>query len=151
LAYADDVNLIGRSTGWLNDAVVQKVEGANEVGLRINEEKTKYMINTRNKVRFRNEKHLQICIYEFERVGEFKYLGSIITENSDNNTEIKARIIARNRSHYSVLPPLRSKAVSRTTKIRKYKTIIRPVVLYGSEAWCLTANDEKNLRIWERC
>jgi hypothetical protein len=24
------------------------------------------------------------------------------------------------------------------------------VVLYGSEAWCLTANDEKNLHIWER-
>jgi len=50
LAYADDVNLIGRSTGRLNDAVVQLEEGANEVGLRINEEKTKYMINTRNKV-----------------------------------------------------------------------------------------------------
>jgi hypothetical protein len=45
---------------------------------------------------------------------------------------------------------LRSKAVSRTTKIGMYKTIIRPVVLYGSEAWCLTADDEKNLRIWER-
>ena len=29
-------------------------------------------------------------------------------------------------------------------------SIIRPVVLYGSEAWCLTANDEKNLCIWER-
>jgi len=26
---------------------------------------------------------------------------------------------------------------------------MRPVVLYGSEAWCLTANDEENLRIWE--
>jgi hypothetical protein len=25
-----------------------------------------------------------------------------------------------------------------------------PVVLYGSEAWCLTANDEKNLSIWEK-
>ena len=24
------------------------------------------------------------------------------------------------------------------------------MVLYGSEAWCLTANDEKNLLIWER-
>jgi len=55
-----------------------------------------------------------------------------------------------NRSYYSVLPLLRSKAVTRTTKIRMYKTIIRPVVLYGSEALCLTANDEKNLRIWER-
>ena len=31
-----------------------------------------------------------------------------------------------------------------------YKTIIRPVVLYGSEAWCLTANGEKNLCGWER-
>jgi len=57
---------------------------------------------------------------------------------------------AGNRSYYSVLPLLRSKAISRTTKIRLYTTIIRPVVQYGSEAWCLTANDEKNLRIWER-
>jgi len=52
------------------------------------------MINTRNKVHFRNEKHIQIYNYEFERVGEFKYFESIITENSDNNTEIKARIMA---------------------------------------------------------
>jgi len=54
-----------------------------------------------------------------------------------------------NRSYYSVLSLLRSKALSKTTKLRIYKTIIRPVVLYGSEAWCLTANDEKNLHIWE--
>ena len=43
LAYADDVNLIGTSTGRLNDGVVQMEEGANKVGLRINEDKTKYM------------------------------------------------------------------------------------------------------------
>jgi len=67
-------------------------EGANKVGLRINEQKTKYMINTRNKVHFRNEKHLQVYNYKSERVAEFKYLGSLITENSDNNTDIKARI-----------------------------------------------------------
>ena len=36
LAYADDVNLIGRSTGQLKDAMVQTEEEANEVGLRIN-------------------------------------------------------------------------------------------------------------------
>ena len=101
------------------------------MGLRINEEKTKYMINTGKKVHFRNEKHLQVYNCEFERVGEFKYLGSLITENSDNNTGIKARIMAGNRSFYSVLPLLRSKVLSRTTKIRMYKTITRPVVLCG--------------------
>jgi len=37
LVYTDDVNLIGRNNGRLNDAVVQMEEGANEVGLRINE------------------------------------------------------------------------------------------------------------------
>jgi hypothetical protein len=31
-----------------------------------------------------------------------------------------------------------------------YRTIIRPVVTCGSETWCLTANDETSLRIWER-
>ena len=56
-------------------------------------------------------------------MGEVKYLGSLITENSDNNTDIKARIMAGNRSYYSVLPLLRSKAVFRTTKIRMHKTI----------------------------
>jgi len=69
---------------------------------------------------------------------------------SDNNTDIKARIMAGNMSYYSVLPLLSSKAVSRTTKIRMYKTIIRPVVLCGSEAWCLTTNDKESLRIRER-
>ena len=107
LAYADDVNLIGRSTGRLKDAVVQMEEGANEVGLRISEDKTKYMTNTRNKVLLgiRN-----IYKYIFERVGEFKYLESLVTENSDNNSDIKARIMAGNRSYYSVLTPVEIKS-----------------------------------------
>jgi len=58
--------------------------------------------------------------------------------------------MAGNRSYYSVLPLLRSKAISRTTKIGMYRTITRSVVLCGSEARCSTANDEKNLRVWER-
>jgi hypothetical protein len=28
--------------------------------------------------------------------------------------------------------------------------MIRPVVTCGSETWCLTANDERSLRTWER-
>jgi hypothetical protein len=31
-----------------------------------------------------------------------------------------------------------------------YKTLIRPVVLYGSESWTLTKTDEEKLRISER-
>jgi len=31
-----------------------------------------------------------------------------------------------------------------------YKTTIRPVVMYSSETWTLTAKNENNLRIFER-
>jgi len=57
-------------------------------------------------------------------VGELTYIGSIITEINVNNTDIKARTMAGYRSYYSVLPLLRSKALSKKTKIRMYKIII---------------------------
>jgi hypothetical protein len=34
-------------------------------------------------------------------------------------------------------------------KIRIYKTIILPVVLYGSETWSLTLREEHRLRVFE--
>jgi hypothetical protein len=33
---------------------------------------------------------------------------------------------------------------------RIYRSIIRPVVMYGAETWCLAANDRKSLEVWVR-
>jgi hypothetical protein len=41
-----------------------------------------------------------------------------------------------------------SPAVKRC-KVRIYKTIILPVVLYGSETWSLTIREEHKLRVFE--
>jgi hypothetical protein len=35
-------------------------------------------------------------------------------------------------------------------KIRIYKTIIRPVVLYGSETWAITGKMASSLMTWKR-
>jgi len=40
--------------------------------------------------------------------------------------------------------------LSRATKIILYKTLIRPVVTYGAEAWTLTEKEEKVVLIFER-
>jgi hypothetical protein len=40
--------------------------------------------------------------------------------------------------------------LSRATKIIVYKTLIRPVVSYGAEAWTSTKKEEKALLIFER-
>jgi hypothetical protein len=44
LAYADDIDIVGRSQAAVRDAYLALEEEAAKVGLRINEQKTKYMI-----------------------------------------------------------------------------------------------------------
>jgi len=39
--------------------------------------------------------------------------------------------------------------LSRKLKIKIYRTIILPVVLYGCEAWSLTLREERKLRVFE--
>jgi hypothetical protein len=42
-----------------------------------------------------------------------------------------------------------SHLLSKNVKIRIYKTIILPVVLYGCEPWCLTLREENMLRVFK--
>jgi hypothetical protein len=44
---------------------------------------------------------------------------------------------------------LSSRLLSKITKIRVYRTIILPVVLYGCETWSLTLREEQRLRVFE--
>ena len=42
-----------------------------------------------------------------------------------------------------------SRFLSKNLKIRVYRTIILPVVLYGCEAWLLILREERKLRVFE--
>ena len=44
---------------------------------------------------------------------------------------------------------LSSSLLSKNLKIRIYRTIILPVVLYGCETWSLTLREERRLRVFE--
>jgi hypothetical protein len=44
---------------------------------------------------------------------------------------------------------LSSPLLSKKVKIRIYKTIILPVVVYGCETWSLTLREEHRLRVFE--
>ena len=45
---------------------------------------------------------------------------------------------------------LQSKLISKKTKMKLYKALIRPVVVYGSECWVLTENIKQKLLVFER-
>jgi hypothetical protein len=44
---------------------------------------------------------------------------------------------------------LPSRLISKNLKIKIYKTVILPVVLYGCETWSLTFREEHRLRVFE--
>ena len=85
----------------------------------------------------------------FGRVEEFKYLGTTLTIQNSIREEIKSRLRSGNACYHSVQNLLSSRLLSRILKIKIYRTIIFPVVLYGCEAWSLTLREERKLRAFE--
>jgi hypothetical protein len=65
--------------------------------------------------------------------------------------EVKSRLKLGNACYHSVQNLLSSSLLSKNLKIKIYRTIIFPVVLYGCETWSLTLRDERRLveeNIW---
>jgi len=63
--------------------------------------------------------------------------------------EIKRRLKSGNACCHSVQNRLSSSLLSKNLKIKIYRTIILPVVLYGCETWSLTLWEERRLRVFE--
>jgi hypothetical protein len=85
----------------------------------------------------------------FQRVEEFKYLGTTLPNRNSIHEEIKSRVKSGNGCYYSVQDLLSSRLLSKNVKIRVYRTVTLPVVLYGCESWSLTLREEQRLRVFE--
>ena len=72
---------------------------ARSIGFIINEQKTKFMQISNRPVA---KDILEIGEYKFQIVHEFKYLGTIITDDNDINKEIRSRILQANRCYYAL-------------------------------------------------
>jgi hypothetical protein len=72
-----------------------------------------------------------------------------LTNQNDIHDEIKSRLNSGNACYYSVQNLLSSCLVSKNLKIKIYKTVILPVVLYGCKTWSLTLREEYSLRVFE--
>jgi len=66
-----------------------------------------------------------------ERVEEFKCLGTTLTYQYSIPKEIKSKLNLGNTCYYSVQNLLSSRLLSKNLKIKIYRTIILPVVMYG--------------------
>ncbi|KAJ4434729.1 hypothetical protein ANN_23297 [Periplaneta americana] len=145
LVYADDVNMLGEKSQTIRENTEILLEANKPIGLEVNPEKTKYMIMScdQNIVRYGN---IKIGNLSFEVVEKFKYFEATVTNINDTRDEIKRRINIGNACYYSVEKLLSSSLLSKNLKVRIYKTVILPVVLYRCETWTLTLREEQRLR-----
>jgi hypothetical protein len=65
-----------------------------------------------------------------------------MTPTNDVRLEIQRRIQTANRCFFRLSKHLQSSQRSRQTKFTIHKTLIYPVLLYGSEPWVLTKKEE---------
>jgi len=95
LVYADDVNILGGSVHTIKKITEALVVGSKEIGLEKNADKTKYMVMSRDQDAGRNHS-IEIDNSCFERVEEFKYLGTILTNQNSIQEEITSRLKSEN-------------------------------------------------------
>ena len=121
LAYADNVNILGGSVHTVKENAEALVVATKEIGLEVNADKTKYMIMSRDQNAGLSHS-VKIDSSSIERVEEFKYLATTLTNKNSIQEEFKNRLKLGNACYYSVQNLLSSSLLPKNLKIKIYRT-----------------------------
>jgi hypothetical protein len=95
LVYADNVNILGGSVHTIKENAEALFVASKEIGLKVNADKTKYKLMSRDQTAGRRH-IINIDNSSFERVKEFKYLGTTLTNQNSIQEEIKGSLKSGN-------------------------------------------------------
>jgi ribosomal protein S2 len=129
LAYADDVNLLGYNIDTKKKNIKALIDASKKVGLEVNTVRTKYMLLSFHPMQYKIM--TKIANRSIVNMAQYKYLGMTVTNQNFIQEEIKRILNPGNAFYNSFQNLLSSCLLSKNLKIRMWKTIILPVVLYG--------------------
>ena len=151
LAYVDDIELIGKNEMEMRKLFVEMENIARKFGLRINQEKTKYMtVERKNSLKKNKIGYLKIKNYKFERVENFKYLGVIFNEDNNNQTDLQKRIKNANKTYFMLQIFFLNINMSKKLKLKLKNTTLDKTLTGASETGTLTKRDREQLNVFER-
>lgn len=107
------------------------------------------MVVTRGNQLDKNRR-LNLENYCFKKVESFRYLGVNISSRKNYHEEIKLRTKAESRCYFSLQKTLRPKILSKNSKIRLSKVLVKPVILYAYKTWPTSKEVKRKLAVLER-
>ena len=127
LRYADDTTLMAENEE-LKSLLIKVKEGSENVGLKLNIQKTKIMASG------------PITSWEIdeetvETVSDFIFLCFRITADGDCSHEIKRRLLLGRKVMTNLDSILKIRDIILPTKVCPVKAMVFPVVMYGCENW----------------
>ena len=120
-------------------------EEAARVGLKLNTRKCK----TLRTEYASNRERIAVNGEEMEDVGEFPYLGATVDKEGGGSRDIKNRLQKARGAFQRLRKVWEARGIGRGTKMRLFKTLVRPVLLYGCETWKITKADERRLNSFQ--
>eukprot|EP00794_Sanderia_malayensis_P013668 gene13668-15098_t len=145
IRFADDQAMTANSIKGLQKIMTRLDEVVESYGMRINKTKTKVM-----KIGKGDHEQVEIKIGNqvLEQVHQFKYLGSLLTEDGRSQQEVRKRIATAKDAFNKHQTFLTGKS-NKNLKKRLVKTLAWSVLLYGSETWTLKKDDIRRLESCE--
>lgn len=145
MAFADDVAVVTKTEDQLQEAINIWNEVLTRKGMRISRSKTEVMMVGRR----RRTCNINLDGQQLKQVENFKYLGVVVNEKTLQEKEIASRIGKYNGNFHLFYPLLKDKHVPIKSKLVIYTTILRPLLIYSSEAWVLTTKTKSQIQAAE--
>ena len=146
--YTDDTTLMAESKEELKSLLMKVKEESEKAGLKLNIQKTKIMASGAIT-------SWQIDGETVEIVTNFIWGGSKTTVVGDCSHEIKRRLLLGRKVMTKLDSIFKSRDITLTTKVRLFKAMVFPVVMYGCECWTIKKAecqriDASDLWCWRR-
>ena len=130
LRYADDTTVMAETEEELKSLLMRVREESERASLRLNIKKTKIMASS-------PIASWQIEGEKVEAGTDFLYLDSKITADSDCSHEIRKRLLLGRKVMTNLDNVLKSRDITRPTKVHLVKAMVFSVVTYSCESWTI--------------
>ena len=142
LRYRDDTTLMAESNEELKSLLMKVKEESENVGLKLNIQKTKIVASG------------PITSWEIhgetlETVSDFILGGSKITAECDCSREIKRHLLLGRKLMSNLDSIFKSRDIILPTKVCLVKAMVFPVVMYGCESWTIKKAERQRIDAFE--